>query len=204
VVLAPDSITGGERVLSQPFVTEPFDRANPGWSAMGKMLADHRRGIDYLVSLPYVDRNRIAAIGHSLGGYNAFFLAAFDERVKATVVSCGFTPMGGASKPFAWARAAWFVHFPRLAPYLRAGVLPFDMHEVMALVAPRALFNYSAAQDSIFPDAGTIRAGAAQVEAVYSLLGARDRFVFRMTDGPHAFPDAIRREACDWLEKAKP
>lgn len=203
VVLAPDSIAAGERVLpgADPYVTAPFDKANPEWSAMGKMLADHRRGIDYLVSLPVVDGARIGVIGHSLGGYNAFFLAAFEPRVRAAVSSCGFNPMGLASKPFAWARTSWFVHFPRLAPYLRAGILPFDFHEVLALVAPRPLFNYSAARDSIFPDADAIRGAAAQVGEVYRLMGAEDRFVFRITDGPHEFPPAVREEAYGWLAR---
>jgi len=30
---------------------------------------------------------------HSLGGHNTLVLAAFDERVKAMVTSCGFTSM---------------------------------------------------------------------------------------------------------------
>lgn len=203
VVLAPDSITAGERVLpgAGPYVTAPFDRAHPRWSAMGKMLADHRRGIDYLLSLPGVDPKRIAAIGHSLGGYNTYFLAAFDQRVRAGVVSCGFTPLGQGTRPFAWARESWFVHFSRLAPYLRAGIAPFDFHEVMALAAPRPLFNYSAAKDSIFPDADAIRAAGAQVGSVYRVLGADARFVFRMGDGPHDFPEAVRREAYEWLTR---
>jgi len=203
VVLAPDSITAGERVFTGagPYVTAPFDQAHPEWSAMGKMLADHRRGVDYLVTLPEVDAARIGAIGHSLGAYNAFFLAAFDGRIRATVASCGFNPLAGATKPFAWSRASWFVHFPRLAPYLRAGIVPFDFHEVLAMVAPRALFNYSAARDTIFPDAAAMRAGAAQVANVYRLLGAADRFVFRITDGPHEFPAAVREEAYGWMER---
>ena len=201
VVLAPDTITAGERVMpgSQPYVTEAWDKANPGWSAMGKMLSDHMRGVDYLASLPEVRKGAIGAIGHSLGGYNAFFLAAFDERVRAAVSSCGFTPIGGASKPFAWSRESWFVHFPRLGRYLRAGMAPFDFHEVMAMAAPRALFNFSAADDSIFPDIAAIRAAAGQVGEVYGLLGARQRFVYREEKGPHGFPEAMREEAYRWL-----
>ena len=203
VVLAPDSITAGERVLpgAKPFVTAPFDREHPEWSAMGKMRADHRRGLDYLQTLDFVDPKRIGAIGHSLGGYNAFFLAAFDARVQAVVSSCGFTPLGKASKPFAWSRPDWFVHFPRLAPYLRAGIAPFDFPEVLALIAPRPLFNYSASRDAIFPDVDAITEAAEQVRQVYRLLGAGDRFLFLMGDGPHGFPEPVRNQAYTWLEK---
>jgi dienelactone hydrolase len=203
VVLAPDSITAGERVFagSKPYVTEVWDRAHPDWSALGKMCADHRRGIDYLETLPFVDASRLGVLGHSLGGYNSFFLAAFDERIKACVSSCGFTTIGKASKPLAWSRTGWFVHLPRLAPYLRAGIVPFDMHEVMALVAPRPLFNYSAGRDSIFPDAGAIREAATQIGEVYKLLNAGERFHFSIGDGPHDFPRAVREQAYEWLER---
>jgi pimeloyl-ACP methyl ester carboxylesterase len=167
---------------------------------MGKMLADHRRGLDYLASLPFVDPARMGAIGHSLGAYNSYFLSAFDERVRAVVVSCGFDVMAGAERPFAWARRGWFVHFPKLAPYLRAGILPFDFHEVLALAAPRAAFVYAARQDTIFADPANIEAAAAQVRAVYAMLGREDRFRFVMGDGPHSFPPAIRQQAYRWLE----
>jgi dienelactone hydrolase len=203
VVLAPDVITAGERVLpgSKPYVTEVWDRAHPEWSAMGKMCADHRRGIDYLETLPFVDAGRIGVIGHSLGAYNAFFLAAFDERIKASVSSCGFTTIGKASRPLAWSRTSWFVHLPRLAAYLKAGIVPFDMHEVMALVAPRPVFNYTAGRDGLFPDVETIREASTQIGEVYQLLGAEERFRFLIADGPHDFPPAVREQAYGWLDK---
>ncbi|MCC7497100.1 MAG: dienelactone hydrolase family protein [Bryobacterales bacterium] len=204
VVLAPDVITAGERVYpgAGQYVTAPFDRTNPHWSAMGKMLSDHRRGLDYLQTLPTVDTGRLGVIGHSLGGYNAFFLAAFDQRIRACVVSCGFTPIGNSTRPFAWSRESWFVHFPKLRRYLRAGIVPFDMHEALAMVAPRPLFNYSADADAIFPDADNIAAGGKQVEAVYRLFDIpQDRFVFIMGHGPHEFPEAVRKQSYQWLEK---
>jgi cephalosporin-C deacetylase-like acetyl esterase len=47
-----------------------------------KGIVNHRRAVDVLQSLPYVDRQRIGAIGHSLGGHNTLFVAAFDERIR--------------------------------------------------------------------------------------------------------------------------
>src|SRR5579885_758924 len=203
VVLAPDSITAGERILPRDgaFVTASFDRDYPAWSAMGKMLADHRRGIDYLETLDFVDPSRIAVIGHSLGGYNSFFLAAFDTRIGAAVVSCGLGPLAGSPKPFAWARRDGFVHFPRLHAYLEAGIAPFDFHEVMALVAPRTLFNFSARQDPIFSNATAIEAAGRQLEKVYRLCGAPENLRFVMQDGPHGFPAAVRQQAYQFLDR---
>ena len=49
------------------------------------------RALDLLQTLPRVDPARIGSIGHSLGGHNTLFLAAFDQRIKAAVSNCGFT-----------------------------------------------------------------------------------------------------------------
>src|SRR5205085_9857088 len=54
-----------------------------------KAIWDNIRGLDLLAALPYVKGNGFAAIGHSLGGHNAVYTAAFDERIKVVVSSCG-------------------------------------------------------------------------------------------------------------------
>ena len=84
IVLAPDYPTFGDY---------PCDFSDPRF-ASGSILGvfNHIRCIDWLVSRDDVDAGRIGAIGHSLGGHNAMFLAALDERVKATVSSCGWDP----------------------------------------------------------------------------------------------------------------
>ncbi|MCU0915235.1 MAG: alpha/beta hydrolase family protein [Planctomycetes bacterium] len=56
---------------------------------MGERLWDLMRCVDYLESLPQVDKARIGCAGLSLGGEMAMWLGALDERVAATV-SAGF------------------------------------------------------------------------------------------------------------------
>lgn len=48
------------------------------------------RTIDLLQSLAEVDGQQIGVIGHSLGGHNSLFLAAYDERVRCVVSCCGY------------------------------------------------------------------------------------------------------------------
>jgi dienelactone hydrolase len=55
-----------------------------------KAIWDNMRALDLLESLPFVQRGRFGAIGHSLGGHNSIYTAVFDERVVAVVSSCGF------------------------------------------------------------------------------------------------------------------
>lgn len=204
VVLAPDSITAGDRVYpgSKPFDTAPFHALHPDWSAMGKMLWDHMRGIDYLQSLPLVDRKRIGVIGHSLGGYNSFFLAAFDERIKVAVSSCGLATIAGDPNPFRWARNYDFVHFPKLRPYLEVGCTPpFDFHEVISRIAPQPFLTFSKKQDRIFPNWQGVVAAAAQASEVYALFGAKHKFKNVMKSGAHDFPPSSRATAYQWIDR---
>lgn len=216
VVLAIDVISAGERVYPgyNPYYTNEFYKNYPRWSAMDKMIYDHKKGLDYLCSLNIVDPDRLGCIGHSLGGYNSFFLQAFDSRIKAAVSSCGFSPMGRSNMPYQFARSDWFIHFnPSCREYIRAGMIPCDMHEIMALCAPRPLFNYSGKKDKIYfpsnvhPGSGftewwqTVDAALDQVSQVYEFLGKRDHFVRVDGEGGHDFPPDVRENAYRWLDK---
>lgn len=206
VVLAPDSITAGERVFAgwEPFETAEFDRKNPKWSAIGKMAWDHMRGIDFLQQQDCVDPERIGVVGHSLGAYNAFFLAAFDPRIKVVVESCGYCTIASDPGRERWARTKWFVHIPRLRPFVAPGSklkAPFDFHEVLALVAPRPLFQSVGLQDKIFGTADSAAQVALQLQRVYHLLGADDRLETYLFDGPHDFPPDAKERAYAFLDK---
>ncbi|WP_298866010.1 prolyl oligopeptidase family serine peptidase, partial [uncultured Gimesia sp.] len=84
VTLAPDYPSFGEY---------PYDfKAHPEYrSGTMKAIYDNMRSIDLLQSLDFVKGNKIGCVGHSLGGHNTMFTAAFDPRIKALVSSCGFT-----------------------------------------------------------------------------------------------------------------
>ena len=113
---------GYERKVAQ------FQQRHPGCKGMAKMLWDAVRAVDVLASLPEVDTTRIGAVGHSLGGKESLYLAAFDERVKATVSS-----EGGIGLRFSNWEAPWY-----LGQEIRAEGFPRENHEVLALAAPRA------------------------------------------------------------------
>ena len=216
VVLAIDVISAGERVYPGfgSYYTNEFYNTYPQWSAMDKMIYDHKKGVDFLCSLDIVNPDRLGCIGHSLGGYNSYFLQAFDLRIKAAVSSCGFSPMGGSNNPYQFARNDWFVHFnPICRDYIRTGMIPCDMHEIMALCAPRPLFNYSAKNDEIYYPSSTRNNGdfgkwnqtvdmaLNQVSKVYEILGVPDRFICVQDDGGHDFPLEVRKDAYRWLDK---
>jgi len=104
-----------------------FQERHPGCKGMAKMLWDATRAVDILVNLPDVDAARIGAVGHSLGGKESLYLAAFDERVKVTVSS-----EGGIGIRFSNWDAPWYLGKEAFAPGFAR-----EHHELVALIAPR-------------------------------------------------------------------
>ena len=103
---------------------------HPDALGMAKMLFDAQRAVDALLTLPEVDPNRLAAIGHSLGAKEVLYLMAFDARIRVGVASEG----GVAFDSTNW-DAPWY-----LGQTLRDSASPpFDHAQLLALVAPRPL-----------------------------------------------------------------
>ena len=59
---------------------------NPGWTGIGKLISDTRRAVD-LILKQEIDKEKLLAIGHSLGGKMAFASGGFDERIKIVIAS---------------------------------------------------------------------------------------------------------------------
>jgi dienelactone hydrolase len=55
-----------------------------GTTELGVQTFHSLRSVDYLCSLPFVDRKKIGVTGASGGGTQTFLLAAIDERIKAS------------------------------------------------------------------------------------------------------------------------
>lgn len=211
ITIAPDLITAGERVYSGLawYNTAEFYRRHPNWSALGKIIWDVRRSVDCLYSLDMVDKARIGCIGHSLGGHSSFFAAAFDERIRATVSSCGLYPFQIHSNPFVWSRRPGyqptcdFIYIPRLRNYLVCNKKPpFDMHEVIALIAPRAFFNSSSVSEcKEWLTRERLEEIYARAKEVYALLGAEERIEFYLFENGHSFPPEAREKAYAWLDR---
>lgn len=193
VVLAPDY---------PPYGDYKYDfEADRYVSGTMKGIVNHMRCVDLLQTLGEVDPERIGVIGHSLGGHNAMFVAAFDERLKVVVSSCGWTPFhdyyGGKIKGWTSDR-----YMPRLNDVygLNPNRVPFDFYEVVGALAPRPFLSNSPVKDDNFAVAGVEKA-VAKAKDVYGLFGVADRLVVRYPNCGHDFPLEVRREAYRLVDK---
>lgn len=193
VCLVPDYPSFGEY---------PYDFKTQGAhyaSGSLKAIWNNFRAMDLLQTLPQVNQARIGVIGHSLGGHNALFTAVFDERLKAVVSSCGFTPFhdyyGGQVAGWTSDR-----YMPRIRDVYQnnADQIPFDFYEILAALAPRGCFCNAPVQDNNF-DIHGVRKAFAKAGEVYGLLDVAARLTLVTPDAPHDFPQAERLAAYAWL-----
>jgi dienelactone hydrolase len=180
VVLAPDLRTFGERADWDPPNIYHCDHAYMYASLLGfQLLAldlwDLARGIDVLCEHPLVDRRRIGMVGLSQGGTCTLFLAAWDRRVRAAVVS-GYFNRWDACATIGWNMCG--------SQVLNGITTTVDHADLGALIAPRPLLVETGTQDNIFPAAAATRA-MADLRPVYEALGAGDRLEHDVFDGPH-------------------
>lgn len=201
VALAPDYWTFGD------YRGSSYDPYTNGYaSGTMKGIWNHIRSLDLLQSLPEVDGARLGCIGHSLGGHNGLWLAAFDTRVKVVVSSCGFnsfasyaaSPYGGGTlKNYAQRR-----YMPRMATEYGNDPkrVPFDWPEVLAAIAPRATFINAPLHDENFVVAGATECVDA-ARPVFALFDAADRLVVVHPDAAHAFPIDVRRQAYEFIAR---
>lgn len=166
-----------------------------GWAAS--------RAIDYLYTIPEVNKEQIALIGLSRNGKMALWAAAYDDRITAVVPVSGGT---GGENPFRYTsdrynnetievltriRPHWL--HPRLRFFVgNESRLPVDQNSLMALVAPRGLMLSS----SVFESAGNpwgIEQAYHSAKKAYDFLGAGRNIALDLRHGLHA-PSATDME----------
>ncbi len=186
--------------------TRKYDPYDHGYSSgTMKGIWNHMRALDLLESLPEVDGKRMGCIGHSLGGHNALWLAAFDERVKVSVTSCGFSSFASyAASPYGKGSLANYAqrrYMPRIAARFNndPAKVPFDWPEVLAAVAPRPVFINAPLRDENFVVEG-VRECIEAARPIYDLYRAGTNLVCAHPAAGHSFPETIRRQAYEFIE----
>ena len=161
--------------------------ARRAWSAS--------RCIDYLYTLPIVDKEKIALTGHSRNGKQSMIAAAFDSRIKAVIASSpgsgGETPArydrdnfyAGDMALHARQRRSWF--HPRWRFFVgRENKLPVDSNSLIALVAPNA-FMISTAINELEANNWAQEMVYRSAKNVYKFLNVENKIAIRYRGGGH-------------------
>lgn len=167
-----------------------------------KAIWDNIRAVDLLASIPGVKQGGFGVIGHSLGGHNAIYTAVFEERLKVIVSSCGFDSYLDYMNAKAWQPGrGWTqeLYMPKLLDTPVAGI-PFDFHELIGALAPRAFLANAPVNDSNFKwqSVDRVVAAAAQIYRLYDVPGL---IRVEHPESSHDFPPAVRLLAYEWIER---
>jgi dienelactone hydrolase len=203
VVLAYDPVGQGERqqayhaafgrsliggAVEQHFVNGPA-AILMGQAVSRYFIHDGMRAIDYLVSRPEVDAERIGATGCSGGGTQTTYIAALDPRVKVAAVACYMNsfqtlfpgPSLGDSEQ-------------SVPGFIAAGL---DQTDYVELFAPKPWLITSTENDFFTP------AGARQVfeesQRWYELYDAGDKVKWVVGPGGHGTPKIVREAIYEWM-----
>ena len=202
VVIAPEHFVSGHRVPPEgPYDTARFYKKHPEWTAVGKFTYEHSIAIDVLQQMKEVDGEKIGVLGHSLGGHGTFFLAAYDERIKAAAANCAASFFRHNTSVEAWARDHWYVYFKHIRPgILKKELPPIDFHEIISLIAPRAYLDLSGLNDG---RPGTQRQRVlmlTKIMDVYELEKKPGNFAFFVHGRGHSVAHESRQLMYGWMD----
>lgn len=202
VILAFDPVGQGER---EQTYDRRVDRPLAGWSVpehiqegaqnvlIGESVAryfiwDAKRALDYLVSRPEVDPERLGAVGCSGGGALTTFIGALDPRVKAVAPACF---VNSYRLLFAGPNPDSEMSPPQL---LSSGL---DMADYIELSAPTP-WLILATESDYFTPAGA-RLVYEEARRWFGLYGATDKLRFFVGPGPHGTPLETREAIYEWM-----
>ena len=155
---------------------------------------DGIRALDYLLTRPDVDPERINIAGTSGGGFQAANIAAVDERIKVAAPSCYITalPMRVYNRIF---------EDPDSDPeqdLYGAIANGLDHPGLLMLMYPRPIFVAAAVLD-FFPIEGTHKT-VREVTDLYGRFGHADRIAMHEGYHKHTFSDENQEAAIDFMD----
>ncbi len=189
---SPEDFVRLSRVCASKETTLAKSMCFAGMTWPGVVFWDDIRTVDYLVTRPEVDPERLGCCGVSMGGYRTIYLAGLDERIKAASI-VGFM---STVRPMLRAhidRHSWVHYLPALHQHL-------DLSDVASLMAPQALMVQQCSQDGLFPLAG-MQESVRNIAAAYRKAGAADQFAGKFYDRGHIFSIGMQNDAFAWFDR---
>ena len=204
VVLVIDPISQGERMQLTDAAGQPRARGgttehtllNAAASLLGRSvpaaeLWDNVRGLDYLLSRPEVDADRVGCLGNSGGATQTAYFLAHDDRVKVAAL-CSYVAAGERNLELT-GPADGCVMLPG------AGAAGLDLADYPLPFGPKPLLLLTGRYD--FVDYPNMETTYAELRQAYALLGAPDHMRLFTYDDGHGISRPKREAAVTWFRR---
>ena len=149
---------------------------------------DAKRALDYLLSRPEVDTEKIGCTGCSGGGTVTTYISALDERIKVAAPACYlnsyrvlFTRSIGDSEQ-------------SIPNFLSSGL---DQTDYVELFAPKPWLIASTLDDFFTPEGA--RMVYEEARRWYQIYGAEEKVRWVVGPGPHGTPREVREAIYEWM-----
>jgi cephalosporin-C deacetylase-like acetyl esterase len=162
-----------------------------GTSAAAYELWDNVRGLDYLVSRPDIDADRIGCIGNSGGAIQAIYLAAFDPRVKV-IVPCSY--LASRERTLELSGPA-----DGCAQIPGEGKLQLEMVDYLIAAAPKPVLVLAGRYD--FIDYNSTLFAFNDLKRAYDVLGEPGKAQIFVYDDGHGISKPKREAAVGWFKR---
>lgn len=159
----------------------------------GMMVYDSLRALDYIISRPDVDANRIGTIGLSMGSAMAWWTAALDTRVKVCVDICCLTDFDALIETRGLDGHGIYYYVPSLLKH-------FTTAKINALIAPRPHLGLAGDYDRLTPPAGLDRIDR-ELRQVYEAAQAGEAWQLQRYGTGHLETAQMRSEIVAFLKK---
>ncbi len=200
VVFSADAAMWGERGREEGVDRNKYDIIAGNMMMLGRDLSafmtyDDIACTELLVSLPYVDAERIACAGCSMGGYRAWMLAALSERIKAAASVCWMvtTDVQMSVKD----KKREYGGFANCLPGLRQYM---DYPHIACMACPKAMLFINGTQDHLFPIDGVKKAFAI-MHKTWDSQKANNKLETELLDINHSCGIDVQNKVLDFFQR---
>ena len=163
-----------------------------GSSWPGIMLYEDMRAVDYVLTRPEINVDRIGCCGLSCGGLRTVFMAAMDERIKCSVC-IGFMSVFAETAVENVHCHTWMFHLPGIAGFL-------DLPDIYSLHGKKPTMALYDRDDQLWSLEGQEKAHE-KLKQIYSKMDAEDLYCGKFYPGPHKFDRAMQRDAFEFFDE---
>lgn len=191
-VLCVDAFGAGERAIGKKLGEYHGEMTAATLLPIGLPLAglqvyENRRAVDYLMTRPEVDPQRIGITGASGGGNQTMYAGAMDERLKCVIPTCSV----GTYQSYLNAACC-------LCELIPGGLKITEEGDILGLAANRGLMVTTATKDAFQFSVGEAKKSMARVESIARLYPSA-KVKHTIIESPHAYNQPMREAMYGWM-----